>query len=68
MRRQLWRWLGWFALSNAVVFLLMSLPFLHTHSAPDTGITWIYLVTVFIGNHVLLAGLPLFCLVGQVGS
>ena len=66
MRRQLWRWLGWFALSNAVVFLLMSLPFLHTNAAPDTGITWIYLVTVFIGNHVLLAGLPLFCLVGPL--
>jgi len=58
-RRQLFRWLGWFAMANAVVFGLIGLRYLGSGSVADTALAWIYLVTIYISHHSWLALLPL---------
>jgi membrane-anchored protein YejM (alkaline phosphatase superfamily) len=63
-RRQLFRWLGWFAMANAVVLGLISLRYLGGGSAADTPLAWIYLVTIYISHHSWLALLPLLIVLG----
>ena len=58
-RKTLFRWTGWFALANAAVFGLVSLRYLGSAGLPETAIAWTYLVTVYIGHHVLLTTVPL---------
>jgi len=65
-RRQLFRWLGWFALANAAVFAIISLQYLSGSSPGQTALAWIYIITVYIGHHVLLSVLPLFLLIGPL--
>jgi membrane-anchored protein YejM (alkaline phosphatase superfamily) len=58
-RKTLFRWAGWFALANSVVFGLVSLRYLGSTGLPETALAWIYLVAVYIGHHVLLTTVPL---------
>ena len=58
----LFRWAGWFSLFNSVVFGLVSLRYLGGSVAADSGISLVYLVSVYIGHHVLLTTAPLFLL------
>jgi membrane-anchored protein YejM (alkaline phosphatase superfamily) len=58
----LFRWSGWFALANALVFGLVSLRYFGGNAPADTALAWIYLVSVYIGHHVLLTVTPLFLL------
>jgi len=61
-RKTLFRFAGWFALANAVVFGLVSLRYLGTGLPGVTPLSTVYLVTVYIGHHVLLTVVPLLLL------
>ena len=65
-RRQLFRWLGWFAMANAVVFGLIDLRFLVGGATVTTPLAWTYLVTIYISHHSWLALLPLLMAVTPV--
>ena len=65
-RRQLFRWLGWFAMANAVVLGLIDLGFLAGGANVATPLAWTYLVTIYISHHSWLALLPLLIVVGPV--
>ena len=65
-RRQLFRWLGWFAMANAVIFGLIGLRYLSGGPTGATPLAWIYLVTIYISHHSWLALLPLLLLVSPV--
>ena len=56
------RWAGWFALANSVVFGLVSLRYFGGSLPADTPLSIIYLVAVYIGHHVMLTTVPLFIL------
>lgn len=61
-RKTLFRWAGWFALANALVFGVVSLRYF-SGGAPEGGaLAWLYLVSVYIGHHVMLTVLPLLLL------
>jgi len=62
-RRQLLRWLGWFAMANAVIFGLISLRYLSGGPDGTSILAWVYLVTIYISHHSWLALLPLLILV-----
>ena len=59
-QRLLFRWAGWFALANSVVFGLVSLRYFGGDLPADTTLSIIYLVSVYIGHHVMLTTVPLF--------
>jgi membrane-anchored protein YejM (alkaline phosphatase superfamily) len=61
-RKSLFRWTAWFALANALVFGLVSLRYFGGSAPAETGLAWVYLVSVYIGHHVLLTTVPLFLL------
>jgi len=63
-RRQLFRWLGWFAMANAVIFGLIGLRYLSGGPDTSSALAWIYLVTIYISHHSWLALLPLLALAG----
>ncbi len=65
-RRQLFRWLGWFAMANAVVFGLISLRYLSGGPEGSSLLAWVYLVTIYVSHHSWLALLPLLLLVSPV--
>jgi len=65
-RKQLFRWLGWFAMANAVIFALIGLRYLGGGSIGETPLAWVYLVTIYISHHSWLALLPLLLLVSPV--
>ena len=65
-RRELFRWLGWFAMANAVILGLIGLLYLGAGSGVTTPLAWIYLVTIYISHHSWLALLPLLVLVAPV--
>lgn len=60
--RTLYRWAGWFALANSLLFGVVSLRYFGGGVPADTALAWIYLVTVYVGHHVLLTVVPLFLL------
>ena len=62
-RNTLFRWTGWFALANALVFGLVSLRYFGGKAPAETVLSWVYLVSVYIGHHVLLTVVPLFLMV-----
>ena len=62
-RRQLFRWLGWFAMANAIIFGLIGLRYLSGGPDGSSALAWIYLVTIYISHHSWLALLPLLLLV-----
>lgn len=61
-RKSLFRWAGWFALANSAVFGLVSLRYFGGNLPADTVLSIIYLVSVYIGHHVILTTVPLFLL------
>ena len=65
-RRQLFRWLGWFAMANAVVFALISLRYLSGGPSGATPLAWVYLVTIYVSHHSWFALLPLLLLVSPL--
>ena len=65
-RRQLFRWLGWFAMANAVVLGLIGLLYLGGGVAGQTPLAWLYLVTIYISHYSWLTLLPLLLLVAPV--
>jgi len=65
-RRQLFRWLGWFAMANAVIFGLIGLRYLGGSPTGATPLAWVYLVTIYISHHSWLALLPLMLLLTPV--
>ena len=62
-RRQLFRWLWWFAMANAIIFSLISLRYLSGGPDGSSILAWVYLVTIYISHHSWLALLPLLILV-----
>jgi len=65
-RRQLFRWLGWFAMANAIILGLIGLRYLSGGPSGATPLAWVYLVTIYISHHSWLALLPLLLLVAPV--
>jgi hypothetical protein len=61
-RKILFRWAGWFALANSLLFGLVSLRYFGGGVPADTALAWIYLVAVYVGHHALLTVVPLFLL------
>ena len=65
-RHQLFRWLGWFAMANAVIFALIGLRYLGDGATAASPLAWVYLVTIYISHHSWLALLPLLLLLTPV--
>lgn len=65
-RGELFRWTGWFALANSAVFGLVSLRYFGGGLPIDGILSLIYLVSVYIGHHVILTTAPLFMLAAPV--
>ncbi len=61
-RKLLFRWAGWFALANSVVFGLVSLRYFGGSAPAETTLSWVYLVAVYVGHHVMLTVGPLLLL------
>lgn len=62
-RRQLFRWLGWFAMANAAVLAIIDLRYLSSGLGDQTWLSWVYLISIYIGHHSWVAVLPLFVLI-----
>lgn len=65
-RSQLFRWLGWFAMANAVVLGVIGLRYMGTGFAATSPLAWLYLVTIYISHFSWLALLPLLIVLGPV--
>lgn len=61
-RKTLFRWAAWFALVNSLVFGFVSLRYFSGGTPAGTAISTLYLVTVYIGHHVMLTMVPMFLL------
>jgi len=61
-RKSLFRWAAWFALANALVFALVSLRYFGGSAPASTALAWVYLVSVYIGHHVLITVVPMLVL------
>jgi membrane-anchored protein YejM (alkaline phosphatase superfamily) len=67
-RAVLFRWVGWFALVNALVLTLLGLRYLANFSSGGTLLSWVYVVLVFPSHFLMLAFLPLLVLVPVILS
>lgn len=65
-RKQFFRWVGWFALVNALVLTMLGLRYLANFSSGETLLSWVYLVLVFPSHFLLLSLVPLVVLVPVV--
>ena len=65
-RQLLFRWLGWFAMANAIIFGLIGLRYLSGGPDGSSALAWVYLVTIYISHHSWLALLPLLIVVSPV--
>lgn len=65
-RTQLLRWLGWFAMANAIILGLIGLRYLGSGAGAQTPLAWFYLVSIYISHYSWLALLPLLLLVTPV--
>jgi hypothetical protein len=61
-RSLLFRFMGWFAMANALVLALIGLRYFSGFSSGGTLLSWLYLVMIYPSHHVLLAVIPLFAL------
>jgi len=59
-RTVLFRWMGWFALANALLLALLGMRYFANFSPGETLLSWIYLVLVFPSHFVTLAVVPIF--------
>lgn len=58
-RGKLFRWLGWFAVANALVLGVISLRYFSGYQGAQTALAWLYLVTIYASHYTWLALLPL---------
>jgi membrane-anchored protein YejM (alkaline phosphatase superfamily) len=65
-RKLLFRFLGWFAMANAVVLALVDLRYMNGGLGEQTWVSLVYLVTVYISHHSWLVLAPLFLLLTPV--
>lgn len=65
-RRQLWRWLGWFSLANAGLFILAAGRYLPAYQWSDSPAALLYVLTTLVSHLALLAVVPAFLLVGML--
>lgn len=65
-RKLLFRWLGWFAMANALVLAFVDLRYLSSGIGEQSPLSWLYLVTIYISHHSWLALLPIFLLLTPV--
>jgi membrane-anchored protein YejM (alkaline phosphatase superfamily) len=65
-RKTLFRWAGWFALANSLVFGLVSLRYFSGGLPEQTALSLLYLVAVYAGHHVVLTVAPLLALATPV--
>ena len=65
-RKQLFRWLAWFSMANAVVLGLISLRYLDGGLGGHTPLAWVYLVSIYVSHHSWLALFSLFAFVGPL--
>lgn len=65
-RKMIFRWMGWFALANALVLAVVGLRYFQGFTPGGTGLSWIYLLLVYPAHHVLLAVLPLFLILTPI--
>jgi len=66
-RRQLFRWLAWFAMANAVVLGLIGLRYLDGGlSSGLTGLSLLYLITIYVSHYSWLALLPLLVILSPL--
>jgi len=63
-RVDLFRWMAWFAVANAVVLGIVGLRYFNGFTPGGTPISDIYLLLVYPAHHILLAFVPLFLIVG----
>ena len=59
-RTVLFRWMGWFALANALLLALLGMRYFANFSPGETLLSWVYLILVFPAHFVTLSVLPLF--------
>lgn len=62
-RRQLFRWMGWFALANALLLAIIGLRYFSGFTPGGTLLSWVYLLLVYPAHHLMLAVVPLFLVV-----
>ncbi len=65
-RTALFRWLGWFAMANAVLLGVISLLYMAGAEPGREPLAWVYLLTIYFSHHALLALLPLLLVVAPV--
>lgn len=59
-RKQIFRWMGWFAIANAVVLAVVGMRYFQGFTPGGTSLSWVYLLLVYPAHHVLIAVIPLF--------
>jgi membrane-anchored protein YejM (alkaline phosphatase superfamily) len=59
-RKLLFRWMGWFALANALLLAVIGLRYFNGFTPGGTLLSWLYLGMVYPAHHVLLATVPFF--------
>ncbi len=65
-RAQLFRFLGWFAMANAVVLGFIGIRYFWGFSTGGTPLSWAYLLLIYPAHHVLQSLLPLFILLSPL--
>jgi membrane-anchored protein YejM (alkaline phosphatase superfamily) len=58
-RRQLFRWIGWFGVTNAALFALVAQRYLWIYHFPDDGLGIAYASLTFVGHFTLLSLVPM---------
>jgi membrane-anchored protein YejM (alkaline phosphatase superfamily) len=65
-RALLLRWMGWFALANALLLALAGLRYFIGFTPGGTPLSWLYLVLVYPAHHIMLTVLTLFLTLGPL--
>jgi len=65
-RGTLVRWIGWFGISNALLFALVGLRFLFAYGMPESGVAILYVVLAYVAHFSLLAFLPMMLLLAPI--
>jgi membrane-anchored protein YejM (alkaline phosphatase superfamily) len=65
-RKALFRWMGWFAIANALVLAAVGLRYFSGYVPGGTVLSWIYLLTIYPAHHVMVSAGPLFLLLTPV--
>lgn len=65
-RADLLRWMGWFAMANALLLALVGLRYFNGFTPGASVLSWLYLLLVYPAHHVLLAMLPVCLLLTPI--